>query len=132
MRHQTVRFCFVCLIACVFAYPAGAVHAPTGSRSEASQVITNPKDPVPGKGERKRIVFREELTIGVEEGDENYMFGESVSVTVDESGNFFVTDWDEKRIQKYDPDGKHLCSIGRKGEGPGEFVKRFGYSIEKY
>jgi len=82
------------------------------------QIVRNPIRPLQPK---MVIKFEEELTIGEEEGDENYMFGNEVALNVDEEGNFYVTDWDRKRIQKYDPEGSHLLTIGRHGEGPGEF-----------
>jgi hypothetical protein len=85
------------------------------------KVISNPKTPSPKDGIKIRILFEEELSIGVEEGDENYMFGNDVAFNTDEDGNFYVTDWDKKRIQKYDPEGKYLLTIGRRGQGPGEF-----------
>ncbi|MDH5386781.1 MAG: 6-bladed beta-propeller, partial [Candidatus Aminicenantes bacterium] len=81
----------------------------------------NPKTPSPKDGVKIRIVFEEELSTGVEEGDENYMFGGRVYFNADHEGNIYVTDWDRKRIQKYDPEGKYLLTIGRKGQGPGEF-----------
>jgi hypothetical protein len=87
----------------------------------AVQVISNPKSPRPPDGKRKRIVFREELTIGVAEGDENYMFGGSIFPNADDEGNFYITDWNRKRIQKYDAAGKFVLTIGRQGQGPGEF-----------
>jgi len=80
-------------------------------------VISNPKIPKL----KMRIVFEEDLTIGVVEGDENYMFGMRVYFNVDDEGNIYVTDWDRKRIQKYNPQGKYIQTIGRKGQGPGEF-----------
>jgi hypothetical protein len=67
------------------------------------------------------ITFREELSIGVPEGDEAQMFGSSVQFNVDEKGNIYATDWDAKQIKKFGPDGKHLLTFGRKGQGPGEF-----------
>jgi len=39
------------------------------------KIISNPKYPALPDGKKKRIIFEEELTIGVVEGDENYMFG---------------------------------------------------------
>jgi hypothetical protein len=80
-------------------------------------VVSNPKTPEM----EMRIVFEEDLTIGETEGEENYMFGSQVIFNTDEEGNFYVTDWDRKRIQKYDPNGKYLLTIGRLGQGPGEF-----------
>ena len=80
-------------------------------------VISNPKTPET----KMRIVFKEELSIGEVEGDDNYMFGGSIYFNTDDEGNFYVSDSDNHRIQKYDPEGKHLLTIGREGQGPGEF-----------
>jgi len=95
------------------------------------EVVSNPKEPVPEPGQRKRIVLVEELTIGESEGDENYMFGEIVEVIADEEGCFYVTDWDRKRIQKFSPEGEYLLSIGRKGQGPGEFGNIWSPTLDK-
>jgi hypothetical protein len=84
-------------------------------------IVSNPKKPIPKNGLKKRIVFKEELSIGVIEGEENYMFGSRVEFNVDKEGNFYVSDFDNHRTQKYDPQGKYLLTIGRKGQGPGEF-----------
>jgi len=89
--------------------------------SEEVKIISNPKTTSPKDGKKIRIVFEEELPIGVEEGDENYMFGGRVYFNTDDEGNFYVTDWDRKRIQKFDTQGKYLLTMGRKGQGPGEF-----------
>jgi len=99
---------------------SGAWNRPI-DQNEKAAVISNPGEPTYPAGKRVRLVFKEELTIGLEEGDENFMFGGSVEVTADEKGNIFVLDWDQKRIQKFDPSGKYLLTIGRKGQGPGEF-----------
>ncbi len=86
-------------------------------KSDDVVVISNPKTPA----HQMRIVFKEELTIGEAEGDENYMFGNRIFINTDDEGNFYVSDSDSHRIQKYDPEGKYLLTIGREGQGPGEF-----------
>ena len=68
-----------------------------------------------------RIVFKEELSIGSIEGNENYMFSGTICFNTDGDGNFYVSDMVTLRIQKYSPEGKYLLTIGRKGQGPGEF-----------
>jgi len=80
-------------------------------------VVSSPRTPA----HEMRIVFKEELSIGVAEGDENYMFGSSIVFITDDEGNFYVTDSDNHRIQKYNQKGKYLLTIGREGQGPGEF-----------
>jgi hypothetical protein len=69
----------------------------------------------------KAMTFHKELSIGVPEGDEAYMFGSSIAFNVDEKGQIYVTDWDTKQVKKFGPDGKHLLTFGRSGQGPGEF-----------
>lgn len=85
-------------------------------------VVSNPRSPIPRAGKRKRIAFKEELRIGQREGDENYMFGSIIFVNADEDGNLYVTDWDKKRILKYDATGNYLLTIGREGQGPRELL----------
>jgi len=116
-----IFFSFV-LLFFVFSNHEVLGEEPFNSQSpEEVKIISNPKTPSPKNGVKIRIVFKEELSIGVEEGDENYMFGNDVVFNTDDKGNFYVTDWDRKRIQKYDPEGKYLLTIGRLGQGPGEF-----------
>jgi len=84
-------------------------------------VVSNPKTPFLKKGIKMKLVFEEDLSIGEAEGDENYMFGGHIEFNTDRDGNFYVKDFDNKRIQKYDPEGRYLLTIGREGQGPGEF-----------
>ncbi len=84
-------------------------------------VVSNPKGPIYKNGLKMRIVFEEDLSIGEIQGDDNYMFGSNIVFNTDKDGNFYVTDFDNHRIQKYDPEGTYLLSFGRGGQGPGEF-----------
>lgn len=83
------------------------------------KVIKNPREPLYGEIE---FELEEDLSIGNEE-DENYMFIRVWDIEVDEKGNIYVLDSKECRIQKYDRDGNYLQTIGRKGQGPGEFER---------
>ena len=40
----------------------------------------------------------------------------------DKDGNIYILDTGNTRIQKFGPDGEYLATIGRKGQGPGEFI----------
>lgn len=86
-------------------------------KSDDVVVVANPKTPEL----KMRIIFKEELSIGLIEGDENYMFSGTICFNTDGDGNFYVSDMETLRIQKYSPEGKYLLTIGRKGQGPGEF-----------
>ena len=71
----------------------------------------------------RHISFSDELVIGVEEGDENYMFGTPVDIDADSRGNIYVLDRLECAIKVFDPEGRFIRSIGRMGQGPGEFER---------
>jgi hypothetical protein len=71
---------------------------------------------------KEKIALEEIMSIGVKDGDENYMFYSPRSVCVSDSGDIYVLDANNYRIQKYDKGGKYVLSIGRKGQGPGEIL----------
>jgi len=83
------------------------------------KVIKNPDRPFFGE-----LIFdlEEDLTIGNEE-DKNYMFYQARDVKVDSQGNIYVLDAGNHRVQKFDKNGNYLQTIGRKGQGPGEFAR---------
>ena len=82
------------------------------------RIIKNPSSPLHPE---LKIIFEEDLTIGVEDGDEHYMFGDQVFLNVDKEGHIYVTVGERKTIRRYDPAGKFIQSLGGPGQGPGEF-----------
>lgn len=50
---------------------------------------------------------------------------------MDEDGNFYVLNSGNFRIQVYDRYGKYIKSIGKKGQGPGEFESPFEIELDK-
>lgn len=67
---------------------------------------------------------------GLDIEDENLAFGAPYDVDLDSAGNIYILDNRNDRIQKLDPDGKFLLSIGRRGQGPGEFQRIFSFDID--
>jgi hypothetical protein len=106
------------------------VAASSGRPAEPLDKIAQSKPSFP-VAQIQSIVFKEELSIGVVEGDENYMFGSSVVFNVDDRGNIFALDWDKKQVKKFGPDGKHILNFGRAGQGPGEFRNPSGLRFKK-
>ena len=68
--------------------------------------------------------LEEDLSIGSEE-DENYLFYQIREIEVDADGNLYVLESGNLRLQKFDPSGGYLRTIGKKGQGPGEFQWTF-------
>jgi len=92
-------------------------------------VVYNPKEPVPINGQPAKLTLREDLTIGKDTGDTNYMFSGLQHTQVDEEEYMVAADWKETLIKVYDKNGKHLRSFGRKGQGPGEIGLPFYLGI---
>ena len=67
------------------------------------------------------IRLEKDLDIGVDVGDENYMFAGIIDIEIDTDGNIYVLDWKYHTVKKYGLDGKFIRNIGSRGQGPGEF-----------
>ncbi len=81
------------------------------------KVIKNPAEPLYGE-----ITFEleEDLSIGNED-DENYLFYRARDIQVDTDGNIYVLDSGNHRLQVFNKKGNYLHTIGKRGQGPGEF-----------
>ena len=90
------------------------------------KVVKNPEDPVYGE-----IIFdlEEDLSIG-NDSDENYMFYRTGGIATDSQGNIYIVDGGNNRIQKFRKDGQYLQTIGRKGQGPGEFENPYDVCLD--
>ncbi len=89
------------------------------------QVVYNPKNPSPLPGTPKRIIVKEELCIGDEEGVEDFVFSQIRSVQVDEEENIYVLDRKEACVKAFDKNGKYIRTFGKKGQGPGEIQRPY-------
>ena len=68
-------------------------------------------------------------TQGKAEGFEGLFYGPR-DIAIDPDGNLYVTDTGNKRIQKFDPEGKFLGQWGGYGTGPGQFNEPVGIAID--
>ncbi|NQT80049.1 MAG: 6-bladed beta-propeller [Candidatus Aminicenantes bacterium] len=121
-KTKTVLFIlfFSVLIMAILSEGQKAKWEGTIEKEDGVKVIKNPKTPLYGEIE---LELEKDLVIGGEDVNENYMFRRVSDIEIDEEGNIYVLDSRECRIQIYDKDGKYLKTIGRKGEGPGEFQR---------
>ncbi len=90
----------------------------TGKETTKEGVInvTNPATPYEGK---TTITPQEMWRAGGD--DEEIIFGVIADVAIDAQGNLYALDSQLSQISVFDPDGNFLRTIGREGEGPGEF-----------
>jgi len=83
-------------------------------------IVHNPKEPAKVPGAPKSLTLEEDLCIGLESGDEDYMFAELRSVQVDKDEDIIVLDWKYNVVKVFDKNGKHIRTFGKHGQGPGE------------
>ncbi len=81
------------------------------------QVVDNPQEPLFGL---LKLDLQEEITIGRED-DKDYLFWLIHALQVDDEGRIYVDDARNYRIQVFDRSGRYVQTIGRQGQGPGEF-----------
>ncbi len=62
-----------------------------------------------------------EITIGSVDGGSDYEFYQVTGAVKLSDGRIVVSDNGTHQLRVFDPDGNHLASFGRAGEGPGEF-----------
>ena len=67
---------------------------------------------------------------GLDVEDENLAFGSPYDVDMDSTGNIYVLDYRNSRIQMFNGKGEFIRSIGRPGQGPGDFQSVFSFDID--
>ena len=104
------------------AYPA------TVEDVEGVRTVLNPDFP---KNGRIRYTLNEELIIGEEDELEGGVLNRPQSLDVDPDGNIYVMDWGDVEIKVFSPEGTLIRTIGRKGQGPGEFEMGARFKISE-
>lgn len=89
----------------------------TVEESDGVIVVKNPKEPI---YKEEICQLEEELSIGVQDGPEEYMFSRIGHIAVDHLERIYVLDSKESHIKLFDTNGNYVKTIGKKGEGPGE------------
>jgi len=81
-------------------------------------VIKNPAKPI---YKREIVTFEDDLIIRNKEKDRDASFYNISCFTVDYEGNIYLVDSKRMEIIIYNKEGKYIRTIGRQGQGPGEF-----------
>jgi hypothetical protein len=105
--------------------------AQAGWRAEVTVVdgvktVRNPETPRYGTF---AFDLAEDLSIG-EEKNEAYFFPKSALINIDGQGRFYVCDIGNRRVQVYDRNGAYVRTLGRQGQGPGEYMYPMGVFLD--
>lgn len=113
-----------CLVALMVAAACSGDTAPSiesfsVSDSAGITISTNSRAAV---SDAPRINLVEELRIGSVAGREEELFGNIFDVAVDAGGSIYLLDISARAVRVFDASGLPVRTIGRSGEGPGEFA----------
>lgn len=113
----------------IAAVLVAASYGPSGVASdsiEGDEIVEYDRRPlsVNHVPDRLDITLNEVLVIGAEEADSTeYLFGSLTSVVPGPDGHIYVADRQTSNIRVFDPSGTYVRTLGRRGEGPGEFER---------
>ena len=81
--------------------------------------------------DRTEVAFElvEDLVIGGDPADPNTAFYRPTAIVAAENGNIFVVETGGKRVQMFGPEGEFRATLGKEGQGPGEFQQPMGATI---
>jgi len=123
-RARAIRFAaFVVLCAVGFGGTAGPARSQAWQGKEETRNgvpwVLNPTEPL----SPPVVVAAKELWRAGGESDEEIMFGVISQITSDTQGNVYLLDAQLNQVFIFSPNGEPIRSIGREGEGPGEFQR---------
>ncbi len=105
---------------CFLVFPLQGQEAKI-EKKDGLTIVYNPKNPVQKSGSILNLVLVEDLRIGENFEDENYMFSNIGGVMADIDEDIIVVDDKEMIIKVFDETGNFLRVFGTRGQGPGEF-----------
>jgi hypothetical protein len=120
-----IVFLAVALIAALAWLTSAAEAAWKGTEKEIDGVlhVMNPAEPMNGKA---AIELEELWRLGGDTDNEDEFFGLISRITTDEDGNVYLLDTQLSEVKVFSPDGEYINTLGREGEGPGEFRRPTG------
>lgn len=86
--------------------------------------VSNPAQGVWEEETRWRLT--QEQVLGTIDGPEPTVFAAVIAIEVDSSGRVYVLDRQANQLRIFDAAGEHIRSVGRAGEGPGEYANANG------
>jgi|GEM_PF-2708007 len=119
-KYFRIVFIFSILINTAFSQQK-AEWKGTIKEEDGVTVVYNPQDPI-----YKNNIFYIEEELSIERNSIKHkeeMFQNIVSLVIDAAGNIYILDKKAANIKIFNKDGDFLKIIGRRGEGPGEFVR---------
>ena len=117
------QFLSIFIILTFILFPTSCGHSTSDWRGSIEEkngtvFVNNPDEPL---FQDPLFTLEEELSIGGDDDREEYIFIEMSRTAIDDDGNIYILDRRGAQIKVFDSRGTYLRTIGRRGQGPGEF-----------
>jgi hypothetical protein len=90
----------------------------TVETQDGVEIVHNPMEPMEAPA---TVQLQEQWRIGGDSEEEGEFFGVIRQIAQDPEGNVYLLDTQLSEVKVFSPGGGYLRTIGREGEGPGEF-----------
>lgn len=113
---------YICTLAATFALACGGES--TSTNWEAQRQVsgdTTTVHTVAGQVWPSGVRLTEDLAIGVLDGPAHLILGEVTRLAEDPHGGIYILDGQVPEIRHFDRTGRFIGTVGRSGEGPGEY-----------
>jgi sugar lactone lactonase YvrE len=123
MRSPLISTIALVLALAALATATSFTSAPAAAwngREEARDGVTHILNPALPVAQPETITPAEAWRVGGDD-EEDIIFGVLSSIAADSEGNIYLLDTQLSEVMVFSPDGEYIRSIGREGEGPGEF-----------
>lgn len=126
-RASLAGLMMACVVLCVSALDNAKWKGEIYREGEIT-VVKNPISPVFKNG---YLSLKKDLTLGENKTGEEYLLPGITSFAVDDKGRIYVLVGRDSHIRVFDARGTYLRTIGRKGQGPGEFMRPMNIQVLK-
>ena len=123
-KLNTLMYFFI-----IFFFSLSFLYSQKVETKEGVRIVHNEKGGKWGKDLKVSIQLIRTLG-GIDVEDENLAFHSPEDMVMDEEEKIYILDSGNHRIQIFSPKGKYLRTIGRLGQGPGEFRQPLSIDID--
>jgi hypothetical protein len=127
-RFILAQLTTVALLAACAGQPEVGWQGTVDTLPNGAILVTNPATGLWDSATAWRL--REDLRIGAAEGEDWELFTWILTVGVDRWDRIYVLDQQALEIRVFDPDGRYVRTIGKRGGGPGEFRNAAGFDFD--
>ncbi|MFQ5599102.1 MAG: 6-bladed beta-propeller [Candidatus Krumholzibacteriia bacterium] len=120
-RSVSLDLLLLAALAQLACWPSPAVAGSWNGQDVQKHGVLYVMNPATGMQPPATIELRELWRLGGDSESDEEFFGVIESIATDAQGNVYVLDAQLSEIKIYDQNGQYLNTIGREGEGPGEF-----------